>query len=223
MIAINGVTKTIENGGEKQTLLDNISMNVKKTEFVAICGSSGSGKSTLLSVMSGIDKPNKGKVIIDDIDIYDLNNSQLAKFRNENIGIVFQNFNLISSLSVLENVEVPLYLAKMKNKSRKNAAELLEILGLKNKKTSKVGNLSGGEQQRVAIARALIQNPKIIFADEPTGALDYETGNLILDLLKEIRDEYFLTIVLVTHEKYIAELADRTLILKKNRIYSDHL
>ncbi|MBP3475159.1 MAG: ABC transporter ATP-binding protein [Lachnospiraceae bacterium] len=211
MISADKITKKIKNGTEYLTILNDITLEIHKSEFVSICGKSGSGKSTLLSILAGIDKPTAGTVLIDGVDIYSLTEKELAEFRNQNIGIVFQKFNLISSLTAIENVQVPQYLAKRGKKSNQSAKNILKYLGLEDKCGIKIGKLSGGEQQRVAIARALIQNPKIIFADEPTGSLDCANSRLIIDLLKKIQREVNTTIVLVTHDMSIAQITDRVI------------
>lgn len=218
MISVNDVVKIVGNGSENLTILDGVSLDINNSEFLSICGSSGCGKSTLISIIAGIDKPNSGNIIIDGIDIYSLKHNQLAEFRNQNIGIVFQKSNLISSLSVLENVEMPQYLAKKGSRSNNCAKDILELLGLGDKLNRKIKNLSGGEQQRIAIARAFIQNPKIIMADEPTGSLDYKNKNIIISLLKKIQIEFNITIILVTHDKEVAQLADRIVFLEKGKV-----
>lgn len=223
MIKLNEVSKKVENGfGNSLSILENVELEIQKSEYIAICGPSGCGKSTLLSIIGGIDKPSTGSVVIDNITIYDLPPAELSYYRNENIGIVFQKFNLIQSLSIIENVEVPQYLARKGKKSDNNAKELLEIMGLKDKLKLKVSNLSGGEQQRVAIARALIQKPKILLADEPTGSLDYISGQLIMSLFSKIAKELGVTVVLVTHDRDITKLTDRIVYLKSGKLCSEN-
>lgn len=209
MLTASEVTKTIRSGMELIKILDKFNLKINSSEFISVCGPSGCGKSTLLSILSGIDKDITGKIFINDIDIYSLTEKKLAQFRNENLGIVFQKSNLIQSLSVKENVEIPQYLAHKGKKSNMSAKKILSYMNMGNKLNKKVGSLSGGEQQRVAIARALIQSPKIIFADEPTGALDYDNSMLVIDLFKQIQKEFNVTIVLATHDMNIAQIADR--------------
>lgn len=218
MLKVIHVTKVVNSGKNELTVLKDINLNIPKSEIISICGPSGSGKSTLMAIMSGIDKPTLGEVIINDCNIYSLNERKLSRFRNENVGIVFQNSNLISSLSVLENVQVPQYLAARGKRSKKKAKDIINALGIGDKIKTKIGCLSGGEQQRVAIARALIQEPGIIFADEPTGSLDYENGMLILELLKKVNIEFGVTIILVTHDKNIAQLTDKIVYLNQGEI-----
>lgn len=209
LLTASEVTKTIRSGMELIKILDKFNLKINSSEFISVCGPSGCGKSTLLSILSGIDKDITGKIFINDIDIYSLTEKKLAQFRNENLGIVFQKSNLIQSLSVKENVEIPQYLAHKGKKSNMSAKKILSYMNMGNKLNKKVGSLSGGEQQRVAIARALIQSPKIIFADEPTGALDYDNSMLVIDLFKQIQKEFNVTIVLATHDMNIAQIADR--------------
>lgn len=177
-------------------------------------GPSGSGKSTLLGILAGIDSPTSGEIYIYGKDISKKNEDQLARFRNENVGIVFQAYNLIPSLNAIQNVKAPLYASKTKMTSveiDKRAREMLNMVGLSHRETHKPGEMSGGEQQRVAIARALINNPKILIADEPTGNLDAKTGKDILDLFLKINKEMHLTIIMATHNNEIADLADRVI------------
>lgn len=214
MIKVKGVTKKIISGNNKIEILKNVNLTVNNAEILAVIGHSGSGKSSLLAIMSGIDKPDEGDVLVNDINIYSLGENALAQFRNKNFGIIFQTFNLISNLSAEENVEIPKLLASKRNRKQTKAASLLELVGMKDKLGVKVANLSGGEQQRVAIARSLIQKPKFLFADEPTGSLDYENTVNILNLFQQIRDELHVSVVMVTHDDYVAQNADR--IIKLN-------
>ena len=175
-------------------------------------GPSGSGKSTLLGILAGIDSPTSGEIYIYGQDISKKKEDELARFRNENVGIVFQAYNLIPSLNAIQNVKAPLYAGKNKLTSKEideRAKKLLDMVGLSHRETHKPGELSGGEQQRVAIARALIKNPKILVADEPTGNLDAKTGEEILDLILKINKDMHLTIIMATHNEEIAKLADR--------------
>lgn len=222
MIELSEVSKKIKSGSANYiSILSNINLDIQGNEYISICGPSGCGKSTLLSIMAGIDKPRTGSVIIDGVDIYSLSPKELSCYRNENIGIVFQKFNLIQSLSIIENVEVPQYLSKKEKRSNNSAKELLEIMGLKDKLRLKISNLSGGEQQRVAIARALIQNPKIVLADEPTGSLDYENGRLIIDLFSKIAKDLGVTVVLVTHNQEITKLTNRVVYFNNGKLTSE--
>ena len=185
---------------------------------MAVCGHSGSGKSSLLAVMSGIDMPTEGNVTINDINLYSMSRSGLARFRNENIGIIFQNFNLIDGLTAKENIEIPQLLAAKNKRKKTDPQHLLELVGLVDKANTPVENLSCGEQQRIAIARAVMQMPCVIFADEPTGSLDYENSIIVLELFQRIRKEMNTSVVIVTHEKYVAQTADKIIRLKYGKI-----
>lgn len=214
MITLKDVKKSFDLNKSKIEVLKGVNLEIADDQFVALMGPSGSGKSTLLGILAGIDSPTSGEIYIYGKDISKKNEDQLAQFRNENVGIVFQAYNLISSLNAIQNVKAPLYAAKTKMTSSeidKRAKEMLEIVGLAHRETHKPGEMSGGEQQRVAIARALINNPKILIADEPTGNLDAKTGKDILDLFLKINKEMHLIIVMATHNNEIAELADRVI------------
>lgn len=214
MITLKDVKKSFNLNKSKIEVLKGVNLEIADDQFVALMGPSGSGKSTLLGILAGIDSPTSGEIYIYGKDISKKNEDQLAQFRNENVGIVFQAYNLIPSLNAIQNVKAPLYAGKTKmtsNEIDKRAKEMLEIVGLAHRETHKPGEMSGGEQQRVAIARALINNPKILIADEPTGNLDAKTGKDILDLFLKINKEMHLTIVMATHNNEIAELADRVI------------
>lgn len=219
MLILNatGLTKTYTLGNRQIRVLDNVSIDVPEGEFLVVSGSSGSGKSTLLSVLSGLDRPTAGRVILEGIDITDAKEDDLAHIRNQRIGFVFQSFHLVPSMSALENVMFPAELKK-DAEARDRATSLLERLGLAERAGHFPHQLSGGEQQRVAMGRALINRPRIIFADEPTGNLDSEAGRTIMDLLLEFHRELGTTLVLVTHNLNIAALADRRLTLIDGRI-----
>jgi putative ABC transport system ATP-binding protein len=214
VLTIENLSKEITNKNVKNSILNNINLTVKEKEYVAIMGASGSGKTTLLGIISGIDSLTSGKVFIDKTDISKLNDNKLTEFRNENIGIVFQSFNLIPVLSAKENIEVPLYFSDKGIDVEAKVNELLELVGLKDKANFMPEQLSGGEQQRIAIARALATEPRILFADEPTGALDSKNGQNIMDIFEQFRQKYGMTIVMVTHDKVVAERADRILYMQ---------
>lgn len=218
MLESKNVYKQITSGNEKLTIVDNISLKIQDGEMVAICGHSGSGKSTLLGILSGINEPTEGNVFYNDRNLYDMNEGELSQFRNRNFGIVFQNYHLLKELSAYENVEIPLLLSEKKYRKKKDPAELLKLTGLGEKINTKVSYLSGGEQQRVAIARALIQEPGILFADEPTGALDYENSQMIMELFLKIKNELNVSIVMVTHDEEVAAFADRKIVLNYGKI-----
>lgn len=211
------LTKTYTIADREIKVLDNVSLSVGAGEFLVIEGSSGSGKTTLLSLLSGLDKPSSGRVLLENIDITETSEDDLAPLRNEFIGFVFQSFHLVPSLTAVENVMFP---AEIRHDplAGDKAEELLKRVGMQNRSTNYPHQLSGGEMQRVAICRAVINNPKIIFADEPTGNLDSENGKAVLDLLLEFHKERRTTLVLVTHSTDIARIAHRTIVLKDGRI-----
>lgn len=195
--------------------LKGINLEIKQGEFTAIVGPSGSGKSTLMHIIGLLDQPTSGKIFINDIDVSKLNDNKLSKLRSEFVGFVFQQFNLINKLTVLENVMLPTI---YNSGNHKQAMRLLERFGIADKASSYPNKLSGGQQQRVAIARALIMNPKLILADEPTGNLDTKTGDQILDLLKELNKKDGVTVVIVTHEPDIAKQCKRQIIVRDGMI-----
>jgi putative ABC transport system ATP-binding protein len=196
-------------------VLNGISFGIKKGEFVSIVGPSGSGKSTLLNIIGALDRPTVGKVFISDIDIFSLNDYEIALLRNNLIGFIFQSYNLINRTTVLKNVEIPGILAGMKKNERiDRALRLLDILGIKDKAKSSPSSLSGGEQQRVAIARAIMNNPAVILADEPTGNLDTKTGQDVFNLLKMLSNKFRRTIIMVTHNPDLSKATDRVIHLK---------
>lgn len=213
MIKLQNVTRTFELNKHKIEVLKGIDLEIEDDEFIAIMGPSGSGKSTLLGILGGIDSPTSGKIFISDEDISKKTEDELAIFRNKNIGIVFQAYNLIPSLDSIQNIKAPLFASDDKIDSEEidqKVQEMLDLVGLENRANHKPSELSGGEQQRVAIARALINKPSILIADEPTGNLDSKTGKKILDLIQKINIEMKLTIIMATHSEEIANLADRT-------------
>jgi len=217
VVEARNLTKTYTIAKREIRVLDNVSLSVAPGEFLVIEGSSGSGKTTLLSLLSGLDKPSSGRVLVEEKDITDTSEDDLAPLRNESIGFVFQSFHLVPSLTALENVMFPAELKRDPRASDK-AADLLNRVGMLNRSTNYPHQLSGGEMQRVAMCRAVINNPKIIFADEPTGNLDSENGKAVLELLLEFQKESRTTLVLVTHSAEIAKIADRMIVLKDGRI-----
>lgn len=209
--------------GEKDTevvALDNVSFTVEKGEFVAIIGASGSGKSTLLHLIGGVDRPTSGRVFIDGTDIYELNADKLAIFRRRQVGLIYQFYNLIPILNVVENITLPCRLDGKEVKEER-LEELLEILNLKNRKEHLPNQLSGGQQQRVSIGRAIVNYPAIVLADEPTGNLDSKASREIIDLLKMSNQKYNQTVILITHDENVALEADRILTIDDGKIVKD--
>jgi len=218
MISGKGLTKSY---GDLQ-VLKGIELQVNEGEIVSIVGPSGAGKTTLLQILGTLDKPDDGNVIINNTPIQSLNEKQLAKFRNENIGFVFQFHQLLPEFNTIENIALPALIAgKNKRESEKRAKELLSFLNLKNRETHKPAELSGGEKQRVAIARALINDPAVVFADEPTGSLDSQNQEELHKLFFKLRDEFNQTFVIVTHDLHLAGLSDREIKMKDGLILSD--
>lgn len=208
IIKIKSLKKSYDNNQIKA--LNGIDLEIKEGEFVAIMGPSGSGKSTLLNMIGALDRADEGSVEVAGIDLFKAKN--LNEFRSREIGFVFQMHNLIPNLTVIENVEIPMYETPLSSDEMyKRALELLEAVGLKNKINQRPTKLSGGERQRVAIARALVNSPSIILADEPTGALDSKNGEIILNLLKDLHQKENVTVIVVTHEPSVGEMAERVI------------
>ncbi|MCE5213937.1 MAG: ABC transporter ATP-binding protein [Methanobacterium sp.] len=217
IIEIHNLKKNYDKGSIKA--LNGIDLEIKKGEFISIMGPSGSGKSTLLNMIGALDRAEEGSIKVADIDL--MKETDLSEFRSQEIGFVFQMHNLIPNLTVLENVEIPMYESNLNSEQmRERALELLEAVGLREKAETNPTKLSGGERQRVAIARALVNHPSIILADEPTGALDSKTGDVILKLLKDLHSKEKVTLVMVTHEPYVAKMADRILNVLDGKIKS---
>jgi len=215
IIEIKDLKKSYDNG--KINALNGIDLEIKKGEFVSIIGPSGSGKSTLLNMIGALDKGDKGSINVAGIDL--MYKKDLSGFRSGEIGFVFQLHNLIPNLSVLENVEIPMLETSISGKKmEERALELLKSVGLEDKINQRPTKLSGGQRQRVAIARALVNHPSIILADEPTGALDSKTGDLILNLLKDLHKKENVTLVMVTHEPYVANMAERIITVLDGKI-----
>ena len=216
---VDKLFKIYDSAAGRVVALRDVNFKVKRGEFLAIVGPSGSGKSTLLNMIGALDRPTSGRVFIGDVDIFSLNNSEIATMRNRMIGFVFQSYNLINRTTVQRNVELPGMIKGMSSSRRvRRAKRLLEMLGIGDKANFKPSNLSGGQQQRVAIARALMNNPTIILADEPTGNLDTKTGNEVFNFLRILSQKYRRTIVMVTHNPALAELTDRAIYIKDGTV-----
>ena len=218
IITVDNVNKTYKNGSLELQVLKNISFKVDKGEFLAIMGSSGSGKSTMMNILGCLDNQYEGKYILDGIDISKSTENELSEIRNKKIGFIFQSFNLLPRLTALENVELPLiYSSVPKEERHKRANELLGMVGLKERTHHRPNELSGGQRQRVAIERALVNNPSIILADEPTGNLDSKSEAEIIEILQKL-NKMGKTIVIVTHEPNIGEIAQRKIVFKDGEI-----
>ena len=218
-LSLRGIGRTLPSGERTLTILDGIDLEVYRGEFLAVLGPSGSGKSTLLALMAGLDRPSSGQVLIDGNRIDRLSEDQLAVLRRHKIGFVFQSFQLLGNLTARENVMLPMELLGWRD-ARGRANELLDAVGLSERGHHYPSQLSGGEQQRIALARAFAPKPGLLLADEPTGNLDGATGRVVLDKLVALRAEAGTTLVLVTHDPAVAELADRRIHLRDGRI--DH-
>jgi putative ABC transport system ATP-binding protein len=220
ILRVENLCKTYGKGKNEVKALDHISFSVNKGEFIAIIGPSGSGKSTLLHLLGGVDKPTSGKVFMNDQDVYVQNDEQLAIFRRRQVGLIYQFYNLIPILNVVENITLPLKLDGQKvNEERVN--ELLELLGLAERRKHLPSQLSGGQQQRVSIGRALINAPALVLADEPTGNLDSKSSQEIIGLLKHSNKKYGQTLIVITHDENIALQADRIIRIADGQIVSD--
>jgi len=220
MIELKSVTKIVRSGTEDLTILDHVSMEIPDGQFIAVTGASGSGKSTLLGLIAGLDAPTSGEILIDGESITEMKEDGLATLRSEKIGFIFQSFHLIPSLTAYENVLIPMEILGLKN-ARNRAERLLVDVDLTNRGHHYPTELSGGEQQRIAIARAFANQPKILLADEPTGNLDSRNGSHIFDLMTDLHLKNNVTLVLVTHDQFLAGKAQRQIVLKDGRVLSD--
>jgi putative ABC transport system ATP-binding protein len=220
LIQVRGLTKSINTGTHRVDILKGIDLEIPRAQFAAIMGPSGSGKSTLLGLLAGLDSPTSGQILLDGEDITSLGEDQMALLRGRKIGFVFQSYHLIPTLTAEENVLLPMELAGDGQGGRKRARELLERVGLADRRDHYPVQLSGGEQQRVALARAFALQPPILLADEPTGNLDSATGQVVLDLMLALNREQGTTLVLVTHEESIASCADRRILLRDGLVVS---
>lgn len=219
-LKIEDLCKVYGRGENQVTALDHVSLTIEKGEFTAIIGSSGSGKSTLLHAIAGVDVPTSGKVYLNGQDVYAQNSEKLAIFRRRQVGLIYQFHNLIPTLNVVENITLPVLMDKRKvNEER--LEELLDLLGLKERRNHLPNQLSGGQQQRVAIGRALMNAPQVCLADEPTGSLDSQNGHEIIKLLKASHEKYHQTLIIVTHEERIALQADRIICIADGKVTRD--
>ena len=213
MIEVSDLVKSYGSGGNKNQVLKGISLQIADGDFAVVLGASGSGKSTLLNVISGLERPDSGSVAYGAVDITKLPDSELTQFRKENVGFIFQQYYLLPNMTVEKNVRMGADLA-----GNREYREIIKAVGLGDKMKKYPGELSGGEQQRVSVARALAKNPKVLFLDEPTGALDDETGRQVLDYISKLHQEHGFTIVMVTHNQNIAEMANTVIRMNSGRI-----
>ena len=222
IVTIRSLSKIYKQGEIDVTALDNISLDIAAAEFLALMGPSGSGKSTLLHIIAGVDRPTSGECRVQDVDVTRLNESQLADWRNQNVGFIFQTFNLIPVLTAAENVELPLLLTQLNRaQRRKQVATALELVGLSDRAKHLPRQLSGGQEQRVAIARALVTDPTLIVADEPTGNLDSHSAHEVLGVLQSLRKDAGKTIIMVTHDPKAAAFGTRQIHLEKGELVND--
>ena len=218
ILTLNGIYKNYLTGSMEVPVLKDINLSVEEGDYLAIMGPSGSGKSTLMNIIGCLDKPTSGQYLFDGVDISRQNDAALSKIRNSGIGFVFQNFNLLPRQTALENVELPLLYANVRKKKRREiAAQALEKVGLADRMNFLPTQLSGGQKQRVAIARAIANKPKILLADEPTGALDSKSGDQVMELFSQLNSEG-MTIVMITHEKAVAECANKSIVIYDGEI-----
>ena len=219
IITARNISRQFRTGDTAVTAVKNVTLDVKRGEFLAITGRSGSGKTTLLNLLAGLDQPTEGKILLQNQDLSDISDSEMVQIRRQNIGFIFQSFGLLPLLSAYENVELPLHIRGYSWRERRAIAnETLGLVGLSGRTAHRPYELSGGEQQRVAIARALAPNPQIVFADEPTGELDTATGISISNILKGISSEREVTVVVATHDPTIAQISDRIVDMEDGEI-----
>lgn len=216
VLKLKNVSKKYKYGDQVVKALDNVNLDIKSGEIIVILGPSGAGKTTLLNVLSGLDRPTDGSIIFEGKDIAKYSEAKITKFRKDNLGFIFQTYNLLENLNVYENVLVGASLGK--NRDKEHINKIIDVVGLKNHTKKYMHELSGGEQQRVSIARAIVKNPKIMFADEPTGALDEKTGKKVLETLVRINEKLKTTMIIVTHNPGIAKIGDRVLHVNSGKI-----
>lgn len=219
LIEMEGICRVYRSGGNRVEALRDVSLTVEEGDFLAVVGSSGSGKSTLMNLLGCLDRPDAGRYLLDGEDVSAMDEERLGRIRNRKIGFIFQGFHLIPTLNALENVELPLFYRGIPPAKRRGLAEAaLARMGLSERLTHRPAQLSGGQQQRVAIARALAKRPKLLLCDEPTGALDYNTGKMILKLLQDTCREQGMTVVIVTHNTAITPMADRVIHMRNGEV-----
>jgi putative ABC transport system ATP-binding protein len=222
LIVVEDLWKTYRVGAIEFPALRGVNARINRGEFVAIVGPSGSGKSTLLHIIGGLDSPTKGRVVVNDVDISQLNSNKLAEYRNRDIGFIFQFFNLIPYLTAVENVELSHAIANVDRRTRRaKALQLLSVFNLADKASKKPTELSGGEQQRVAIARALINDPIVVLADEPTGNIDSQTGYAVIESFRQSINAFGTTVLMVTHDLELPKFCDRTVILRDGKVVEE--
>ena len=222
MIRLEGATRLYRPGSEIIRALDGVTLDIDRGEFVAIMGASGSGKSTLMNLIGCLDRPTSGRYLFEGHDVGRMSDDQRAALRSREFGFIFQQFNLLPRMSTVEQVELPMVYQKVRNR-RKRAKEALALVGLGNRLNHKPTELSGGQQQRVAIARALVVNPRVVMADEPTGALDTHTGEEVMGILAGLVREKGITVILVTHEQAVANYAERVVRMRDGKVFEDSL
>lgn len=220
-IQLKNITKRYNEGLENEIeVLSNIELEVEKGEFISIVGESGSGKSTLMNILGTLDRPTSGKYYVENKDITEFTEKEISVFRNQVIGFIFQSFYLLPQMDALHNVMLPMVYGSIPRKQRsEKAKQMLELVGMENRMFHKPSKLSGGQNQRVAIARALINEPDIILADEPTGALDKKNTKIVMDTLRKLNEEFGITIIMITHSHEMAELANRKIIITDGKLY----
>lgn len=219
LVELHNVTKTFSKGGETITPLDQVDLDIESGDFVSLMGPSGTGKSTLLNLIAGIDRLDSGTIVVDGVDLSKLSRGKLADWRAANLGYIFQTHNLIPVLTAWENVELPALLLKLSSAERRKRVDLaLQAVGLTDRADHYPRQLSGGQEQRVGIARAIVAHPKVVVADEPTGSLDQTTGEQIKELLQRLNEELNITMVMVTHDQDVANIAGRQLLLDNGKI-----
>ncbi|HSU86915.1 MAG TPA: ABC transporter ATP-binding protein [Chthoniobacterales bacterium] len=223
MISLQKVSRYYQAGERSVHALDEVSLQISRNEFVAVVGPSGCGKSTLMHLIAGLDRPTAGEIVVDGLSLKDASDAQLTNFRRRQLGLVFQFFNLLPTMNALENITLPLLLQGVPlGESEARARELLDLVGLTNRATHFVHQLSGGEQQRTAIARALVHRPSLLIADEPTGNLDTVSAGRVLALFQQIAREQLTTLILVTHSTEVAAAASRQIELRDGKVVNDH-